>query len=201
MATFAYRARDNTGRIVSGTLEADSDRTAVATLRDRGFMVTSLERQEKEAGPSQPISFFGGKINRQDVVLFTRQLATMVAAGLPLVTSLEVLSQQTSSRRLKEVIQSVRRGIEAGGTLSGEMAKHPKVFSELYVNTVRSGEVSGALDSIAEYLASYMEAEMDLSARIKTAATYPGVVIGASLTVGVVAIKFVLPTFVSLLVT
>lgn len=197
MAVYTYRARDQTGQAIEGTIEADSERMVVAQLRERGYMTTIL--REKVVAPSvrDQVRRLAG-VPRQDLVLFTQQLATMIGAGLPLVSALDVTSRQTGSRRLRDVLETLRGGIEAGGTLSAEMAKHPRVFFDLYVNTVRSGEVSGALDRVLTYLADYLERELALVQRIKTTATYPAVVLAATAIVGFVAVFVVLPALVSL---
>ncbi len=197
MPFFIYRARDQAGRLIEGTLEADSERGVVAHLRERGYIATRL--REKVTAPSVGDQVRAlSSVPRQDLVLFTRQLATMVGAALPLVSALDVAARQAESRRLREVLDAVRAGIEAGGTLSTEIAKHPLVFSDLYVNTVHAGEVSGALDRVLAYLADYLEREADLIRRIKTTALYPSIVLGAAIVVGLVAVFGVLPTLVSL---
>ncbi len=197
MAVYTYRARDKTGQAVEGTIEADSERLVVAQLRERGYLPTIL--REKVVAPSvgDQVRRLAG-VPRQDLVVFTQQLATMIGAGLPLVSALDVTSRQTDCRKLHDVLEDLRGAIEAGGTLSAEMAKHPAVFFDLYVNTVRAGEVSGALDRVLAYLADYLERELALVQRIKTTATYPVIVLGATAIVGFVAVFVVLPALVSL---
>ncbi len=197
MPVFIYRARDRTGRLIEGSLEADSERGVVVQLRERGYIATTL--REKVTAPSigEQVRALS-TVPRQDLVLFTRQLATMVGAGLPLVSALDVAARQADSRRLREVLDEVREGIDAGGSLSGEMAKHPLAFSDLYVNTVHAGEVSGALDRVLAYLADYLERELELIQRIKTTALYPSIVLTAAGLVGLFAVFVVLPQLVSL---
>jgi len=120
----------------------------------------------------------------------------MISAGLPIVTALTVLEEQAANRRFRMIIAAVRTGIERGGTLSGEIAKHPQAFFEFYVNTVRSGEVSGVLDTSLNYLADYLEREYDLVQRVRTAATYPLVVLAFTLLVAGAAVLFIVPIFV-----
>jgi len=176
-------------------MEADTPRVAAASLQARGFLVTSIVEQEQVVGAVQQVQRFF-RINRQDLVLFTRQLATMLSAGLPIVTALNVLEEQAADRRFREIIHTVRGGIERGGTLSGEIARHPAAFFSFYVNTVRSGEVSGVLDTSLNYLADYLEREYDLVQRVRTAATYPLVVLVFTMLVAVGAILFIVPVFV-----
>jgi type IV pilus assembly protein PilC len=197
MPTFVYRARDTAGRLIEGTLEAESERAVVAQIRERGYMPTTLRRQIEAPSVAAQVRGMAG-VPMEDLVLFTRQLATMVSAGLPLVSCLEVTAQQTDSRRLREVLETIRRGIEAGATLSAEMGRHRMVFSDLYVNAVNAGEVSGALDRVLVYLADFLEREHDLIQRIKTAATYPAVVFVTAVIVGFVAVFVILPTIVTL---
>ncbi len=158
-------------------------------------LVTSIVEQEQVVGAVRQVQRFF-RINRQDLVLFTRQLATMLSAGLPIVTTLNVLEEQAADRRFREIIHTVRGGIERGGTLSGEIARHPAAFFSFYVNTVRSGEVSGVLDTSLNYLADYLEREYDLVQRVRTAATYPLVVLVFTMMVAVGAVLFIVPVFV-----
>jgi type IV pilus assembly protein PilC len=197
MARYVYRARGRAGVLETGTLEAENERAAAVALRGRGFMVTSLVRQEEAVSAARQVSRFF-RVNRTELVLFTRQLATMISAGLPIVSALRVLEEQSTNPRLKEIIASVRVGIEQGGSLSGEIAKHPQAFFEFYVNTVRAGEVSGVLDTSLNYLADYLERELDLIQRVRTAATYPLLVLGFTMLVAVGAIIFIIPSFASI---
>src|SRR2546425_5284723 len=131
MPKYAYRAFDGLGRMETGVLEADSERAAVASFQSRGFLVTSLTaRDDKDR--ERPARRLGGyfRINRRDLVIVTRQLATMVSAGLPIISALRVLAEQIPNRRLREVIVRVRLGIERGGSLSDEIARYPEPSSE-----------------------------------------------------------------------
>ncbi len=179
-------------------MEAESPRIAAASLQSRGYLVSALgeQGQQPESALRQLRSFT--RINRRDLVIFTRQLATMISAGLPIVTALRVLEEQATNKRLQEIIGSVRAGIERGGSLSAEIAKHPQAFFEFYVNTVRAGEISGVLDVSLDYLADYLERELDLVQRVRTAATYPLVVLVFTLMVATAAIVFIVPMFVQI---
>lgn len=195
MARFTYRVWDHAGRLETGVVEADSPRVAAASLQARGYLVSDLLEQEQVTGAvRQAQRFF--RVNRRDLVLFTRQLATMIAAGLPIVTALRVLEDQTVHRRFREIVAAVRAGIERGGTLSAEIAKYPEAFVDFYVNAVRSGEVSGVLDTSLTYLADYLEREYDLVQRVRTAATYPLLVLAFTLLVAGAAVLFIVPIFV-----
>src|SRR2546430_14397305 len=198
MPKYAYRSLDGLGRMETGVLEADSERAAVASFQSRGFLVTSLTtRDEKDKErPRRLGGYF--RVNRKDLVVTTRQLSTMVAAGLPIISALRILGEQVTNRRLRQVIARVRQGIERGGSLSDEIARYPEAFFPFFVNTVRAAEVSGVLDASMNYLADYLERELDLIQKVKTAATYP-VVVGAFTTmVAMGAIAFVVPVFVTI---
>jgi len=194
MARFTYRAFDQAGRLETGVVDAESARLAAAALQARGYLVSALNEQEQLESASRQLERFI-RVNRRDLVLFTRQLATMISAGLPIVGALQVLEQQASSRRLRGIIKAVRLGIERGGSLSGEIARHPEAFGPFYVNTVRAGEVSGVLDAALDHLADYTERELDLIQKVRTAATYPLIVLGFTLMVAVLAVAFIVPMF------
>ncbi|HET6947801.1 MAG TPA: type II secretion system F family protein [bacterium] len=195
MARFAYRAWDQAGHLESGVLDADSARLAAASLQARGFLVSALNEQEVLESAAHQVGRYM-RVSRRDIVLFTRQLATMISAGLPIVGALQVLEGQSASRRLRGIIKTVRLGIERGGSLSGEIERHPEAFFPFYVNTVRAGEVSGVLDTALNYLADFLERELDLVQKVRTAATYPLIVLGFTMTVAVIAVAFILPMFV-----
>lgn len=195
MARFAYRAYDRSGRLETGVVEADTPKVAAATLQARGYLVSTLAEQGAPAATTRrPARFF--RLDRRALVLFTRQLATMVSAGLPIVTALHVLEDQATGRRFREIIRGVRAGIERGGSLSGEIARYPEAFFDFYVNSVRSGEVSGVLDTALNYLADYLEREYDLVQRVRTAAAYPLLVLAFTMLVAGAAIIFIVPVFV-----
>lgn len=197
MARYAYRAWDISARLETGLVEADSERVAAHSLQDRGLLITALEeRVPGEGGVRQVRRFL--RINRPDLVIFTRQLATMIGAGLPIVAALRVLAETTTNRRLGDIVANVRLGIERGGSLSVEIARYPEAFFQFYVNTVRAGEVSGVLDDSLNYLADYLERELDLVSRVRTAAMYPLVVLGFTMLVAVGAIVLIVPIFVNI---
>jgi type IV pilus assembly protein PilC len=195
MARFAYRAWDRSGRLETGVLDADNARLAAAALQARGFLVTALSEQEALESAARQVGRLV-RVNRRDLVVFTRQLATMISAGLPLVGALQVLEDQAATRRLRGIIRAVRVGIERGGSFSAEIARHPEAFFPFYVNTVRAGEVSGVLDAALNYLADFLERELDLVQKVRTAATYPLIVLGFTTFVAVTAVVFILPMFV-----
>ncbi|MGQ0570472.1 MAG: type II secretion system F family protein [Armatimonadota bacterium] len=172
MAIFRYSAKDNTGRLISGVIEADSDAMVVDRLRDMGFFITNLERTVERADVFQFLQGLLG-IGLKDLAIFSRQFSTMVNSGLSLVRTLNILEQQTSNRRLKQIIALVRVDVEAGRPLSDAMGRYPKAFSSLYVNMVKAGETGGVLDEVLDRVATYLEKEQALRAKIKSAMVYP----------------------------
>jgi type IV pilus assembly protein PilC len=172
MAVFRYSAKDNTGRLISGVIEADTDANVVDRLRDMGFFITNLERTVERGDVFQSLQGLFG-IGLKDLAIFSRQFATMVNSGLSLVRTLSILEQQTTNRRLKQIIAQVRVDVEGGRPLSDSMGRHPKAFSSLYVNMVKAGETGGVLDEVLERVATYLEKEQALRAKIKSAMVYP----------------------------
>ncbi|MDQ7840979.1 MAG: type II secretion system F family protein [bacterium] len=180
MPVFRYSAKDNSGRMISGVIEADSDAMVVDRLRDMGFFITHLERTVERADIFQSLqSMFG--IGLKDLAIFSRQFATMVNAGLSLVRTLTILEQQSSNKRLREIVAAVRADVEAGRPLSDAMGRHPKAFSALYVNMVSAGETGGVLDEVLNRVATYLEKEQTLRSKIKSAMVYPILLTTASL--------------------
>jgi type IV pilus assembly protein PilC len=172
MAVFRYSAKDNTGRLISGVIEADTDAMVVDRLRDMGFFITNLERTVERTDVFQYLQALFG-IGLKDLAIFSRQFATMVNSGLSLVRTLNILEQQSTNRRLKEIVAAVRTDVEAGRPLSDAMSRHPKAFSSLYVNMVKAGETGGVLDEVLERVATYLEKEQALRSKIRSAMVYP----------------------------
>ncbi len=172
MAIFKYSAKDGTGRVVSGVIEADTDAMVVDKLREMGFFITNLDRQVERGDVLQYFQQFMG-VGLKDLAIFSRQFATMVNAGLALVRTLSILEAQSSNKRLREIVAQLRQDVEAGRTLSDSMAKHPKAFSPLYVNMVKAGETGGVLDEVLDRVAVYLEKEQALRQKIKSALMYP----------------------------
>ncbi len=173
MPTYAYQARGRDGSKQKGTVTAENQQAAGKMLQDRGLMVDKL--QEKKG----MFSFGGGgpKTNKRvrtvDLLVFTRQLSTIVSAGLPLLQGLDILSEQTEDPNFGAVIDAVGQEVESGETFSDALRKHPKAFPDLYVSMVRAGEAGGDLDGVLLQLADYLEASEKLKRKIKSAMTYP----------------------------
>jgi type IV pilus assembly protein PilC len=181
-----------TGQIMKGQLDVPSRDDVIAFLR-RSRMTPVVVREAPKA-LSLPAAFSGG-IKTRDVVIFTRQFATMINAGLPLVQSLSILAQQTENKVLKEVTKSVVYDVEAGNTLADAMRKHPKAFSDLYVNMVAAGEAGGILDTILLRLATFLEKNDALVRKVKGAMVYPSVIMSVAAAAIAILLIFVIPTF------
>jgi type IV pilus assembly protein PilC len=193
MLTYAYQARDSSGKTVSGIQEALNEDNAVNTLMSRGLMVLSL--QQKAAGKALTPR---GKVSETDLVLFTRQLATMVDAGLPLVGALTALYEQADPKKqagLRRIVGEVSALVQQGDSFHEAISKHPIVFNRLYVAMVKAGESGGLLAEILDRLASFLEAASRLKKKIKSAMTYPVIVICIAFAITTFLIVKVVPVF------
>ena len=193
MPLYEYTARNSTGQIQKGQLEAQSPEEVNAHLRKNRMMLVSVRQAPKAIR-------LGGKarIKTRDIVIFTRQFSTMINAGLPLVQSLTILAQQTENKALKEVTKAVVYDVESGNTLADAFAKHPKAFSDLYVNMVAAGEAGGILDTILLRLATFLEKSDALIRKVKSAMIYPGVILTVAAAAVATLLIFVIPTFQSM---
>jgi type IV pilus assembly protein PilC len=190
--TFEYRGRDGGGKVVTGTLVADNQQLVVARLREMGYVPLRVGAQH--LGVKREITL-RKKVKLRDLSLFSREFATMVSSGLPILKSLAILEQQVESGILAKAIAEVRRDIERGTSLSAAMARHPKVFNNLYVAMVRAGETGGVLEAVLERLASNLEREVSLRHRIRSAMTYPVVVFGFVSLIMSAMLLFIVPQF------
>jgi type IV pilus assembly protein PilC len=190
MAKFQWEATLRTGEKRRGAMEADNAQQVEARLRGDGLTV---DRVKKEA-PHISITF-GSGVGHKDLQIFTRQLATMIDAGLPLVQCLDILAAQTPNKVFGRILSQVKSGVEQGATFSDALRRHPRVFDDLYVNLVAAGEVGGILDTILNRLAVYIEKAVKLRSQIKSAMFYPvGILVVAIGVIAVMLIK-VIPTF------
>jgi type IV pilus assembly protein PilC len=193
MLTFAYQARDNNGRVVSGVQEGLNEENAISTLMGRGLMVLSIQQK----GASKMVRA-RAKVSDSDLVIFTRQLATMVDAGLPLVASMTALFEQTDGKKqagLRRVIGEVTSSVQEGSTFNEAVAKHPQVFNRLYIAMVKAGESGGMLAGVLDRLAGFLEASARLRKKVKSAMTYPVIVISIALLITTFLIVKVVPVF------
>src|SRR5690606_14765066 len=173
MPVYEYTAKNAaTGQILKGSFDAPTRDDLLGHLRKNRLVLVSMREAPKEIRFELP----GSGISTRDVVIFTRQFATMINSGLPLVQSLNILAQQTENDKLKAVTKSVVFDVEAGNTLADAFAKHPSAFSQLYVNMVAAGEAGGILDTILLRLATFLEKNDKLVRKVKSAMIYPGVI-------------------------
>ncbi len=200
MPVYAWEGKDSRGKKVTGELEAKNVQAVFNALKSKRIVPNAKSIREKGKGLDMEIKIpgMGPKVKPKDVVIFTRQFATMIDAGLPLVQALDILGRQHENPAFKKVLLSVKETVETGGTLADGMAKHPKVFDDLFVNMVIAGETGGILDIILERLAMQLEKTMKLKREVKTAMIYPSVVIAAAIIVTAVLLIFVIPTFAEL---
>jgi type IV pilus assembly protein PilC len=190
MAKFQWEATTRTGEKRRGAMEADNQQQVEARLRGDGL---TIDRVKKEAAQLQIT--FGSGVGHKDLQIFTRQLATMIDAGLPLVQCLDILAAQTPNKVFARILSQVKAAVEQGATFSDALRRHPKVFDDLYVNLVAAGEVGGILDTILNRLAVYIEKAVKLRSQIKSAMFYPvGILVVAIGVIAVMLIK-VIPTF------
>jgi type IV pilus assembly protein PilC len=195
--TFNYQVRDRAGKLVSGTLEADSQAAVVTKLRSLGYAPVSVE-QVREGGLSRDINIpgLGGKKPKLgDIAVFSRQFATMISSGLSLIRSLSILTEQTENQKLAEVIGEIRDYVEAGGALSEALAEHPDVFPKLYTAMVRAGETAGMLDAVLLRIAETLEKDVALRRKIKSAMTYPVIVFAMAVLLTTFMLIFIVPVF------
>ena len=190
--TYTYKVRDGGGKLVVGTLVADNQQLLVARLREMGY--TPLSVAVQRLGVKRDINLFE-RVKLKELAVFSRQFATMVNAGLPILKALTILEQQTESKMLAKAVSEVRVDVERGSSLSAAMSKHPKVFNELYTSMVRSGETGGALEAVLLRLADNVEREVSLRHRIKSAMTYPIVVLGFVSLILAAMLLFIVPQF------
>ena len=194
MMTFSYQARDAGGRIVSGTQDAINEDNAVTSLMSRGLMVLSLQRKAVASRTRKRI----WTVKETDLVLFTRQLSTMIEAGISLVQALTALYEQCDSKRqrnLRHVISDVTARVQGGETFNESIAKHPRVFNRLFVSMVKAGETGGLLAEILDRLAGFLEASARLRKKVKSAMTYPVVVVCIAFAITTFLIVRVVPIF------
>jgi len=181
MPVFEYKALDPSGKAVEGLKEADSPKTLRTALRRDGLFLTEvLGQQAAAAAQKREVSvgrFVGGRISSDDVAITTRQMAVLIGAGIPLVEALTALVDQVDHERMKRVISDVKQRVNEGSSLADAMAAHPKAFGTLYVNMIRAGESSGALDVVLVRLADFTESQARLRSRVVGALTYPAVMV------------------------
>src|SRR6476661_3322119 len=194
MPMFEYTARSQTGQIQKGQMDVANKDDVTAYLRKNRLIVVNVREQPKQI----KLSFGAPRIKTRDIVIFTRQFATMINAGLPLVQSLNILASQTENKALADVTRAVVYDVESGNTLADAFSKHPKAFSGLYVNMVAAGEAGGILDTILLRLATFLEKNDALMRKVKGAMVYPGVIMSVAAIAIAILLVFVSPVFQSM---
>ena len=194
--TYEYKVRDKAGNLITGQLIGDNEGLVMRKLREMGY--TPIEVNRAGRGLNMQINLRPGHVKMKDLSVFSRQFATMVNSGLPILRALAILSDQTENKELKKVLTAARLDVEQGSSLSGAMSKHPKAFSDLYVAMVRAGETGGVLDNVLLRLADNMEKDVELRRKIKSAMAYPAAVVSLVLLILSAMLLFVVPQFKSI---
>lgn len=192
MAIFIYKAKDLGGKVYQGTIEAPSQALAARTLTGRGWVPYSIVPREESLGFSHLFQKIKG-IRGSEKVVFTRQLATMIGAGLPVTQALDILRKQAGDERMSEIIEETLHNVESGGTLSSSFARYPELFNRVYVNLIKAGEASGSLDKILLRLADNEEKSAEFNSKVRGALVYPGIVMVVMVVVFIVMMTFVVP--------
>lgn len=191
MPAFAYTARESSsGREIRNVIEAATEQAAIASLLNKNLLVVSIQEKVGKTGKTG-----GGSVGLQDIVVFTRQLATMIDAGLAMVQSLQALAEQTNNKVMKDVIKDVTARVEGGDSFSDSLTKHPKVFNRLYVSMVGAGERGGLLAEILSRLATYLENTARLRKKVKSAMMYPVAVTTIAIAITMFLLIKVVPVF------
>jgi type IV pilus assembly protein PilC len=191
MATYQYVAKERSGQTVTGILESGTESEAAELLHNKSLIVISIRQSKKKV-----MTLRGEKkLKLDDLVVFSRQLATLIDAGIPLVQSLGILGEQIEKKDFRNIVNGVRQDIEAGMSFCDALAKHPKVFSDFFVNMAKAGEASGMLDEVLDRLSTYMENVASLNRKIRSSLVYPAVVLSMALIITIFLLVKVVPTF------
>jgi type IV pilus assembly protein PilC len=193
MAVYVWEGKNFRGVVQKGEMEAANEAAVKSTLRGQKIQVTKVKTKPKDL--LENISFLQPKVGGKTLSVFTRQFATMIDAGLPLIQALDILGSQEPNPTLQKAIGRIRGDVESGSTLSNALKKHPKIFSDLYVSLVAAGEMGGMLDTILARLATYIEKAEKLKSKVKGAMVYPSVVLTISIIVIAILLIFVIPVF------
>jgi len=200
MPNFKYKVRDNHGRPAAGIIESDSKEAVAGHLKKMGYTPTLIEEAMPRLGNAGSFfeKFFRGKVRLEELIIFTRQLMTLQKAGVPILSSLDSIREQVINKYFKKIIEDIIRNVESGKSLSDSFAQYPDVFSEIYVNMVRSGEAAGVLDDILNRLGNLLEHELEIRMKIKQATRYPLLVLATIAMAFPITIVFIIPKFADL---
>ncbi len=198
MPTYQYKARDKQGRLINAVIEADDIRTAARVLREKGLFIAEIKEPGRGLQAEIKLPGLEPKPGLKDLAIFSRQLATMLNAGLPIVQALAILERQTEKKKFQEILKQIRTEVEGGANFSEALSKH-KLFSRLYINLVRAGETSGTLDAILDRLATFLENELALLGKIRSALTYPAIVFVFAVGVTYFLLTTIVPQFAQIL--
>ncbi|MCX7626568.1 MAG: type II secretion system inner membrane protein GspF [Candidatus Sumerlaeaceae bacterium] len=194
MAVFSYKAKDSKGQVIAGLLEAETVNAVISRLQAMGYFPVSVENEsEKKRRVAAVAKRLARRVSVNDLATFNRQLADLLSSGIPLVRALGVIQNQTANETFVEIIGQIAQDVAGGDSLAGAMAKHPKVFSKLYVAMVRSGEAGGMLDVVLSRLADFAETEAEVRAKIKAALAYPVVMVFAGIGAVTILMTVVMP--------
>jgi type IV pilus assembly protein PilC len=197
--TYTYKVRDKAGKVLEGSLEADSTTLVANKLRQMGYVPLAIDKKATGGLNAEfSIPGFKPKAKPKDLAVFSRQFATMINSGLTLMRALYILEEQTENKFLAGVLSEVRQDVEQGSSLSQALSRHPKTFSRLYCSMVKAGEIGGVLDTVLLGLSDTLEKQVALKQKIKSAMTYPVAVLGLVLMIVAAMLIFVVPTFKAL---
>ncbi|MBZ0274224.1 type II secretion system F family protein [bacterium] len=194
MPVYKWEGRNRAGAVQKGEMDAPTEEAVIARLRAQQIVANKVKPRGKGTDLMH-IELFKQKVKEQEIVVFTRQFATMIDAGLPLVQCLEILVNQQVNKTFADVLNAVKNDVEAGSTFAKALAKHPKIFDQLFVALVAAGEVGGILDTIMNRLGAYIEKAMKLKKKVKGAMVYPAAVLSITFLVVLILLIFVIPTF------
>jgi type IV pilus assembly protein PilC len=193
MPVYKWEGKTLRGAIKRGELEAANEGALRIQLRQQNIIPTKILSKGKEL--KLQLSIGGRRISQKQIAVFTRQLATMIDAGLPLVQSLDILASQQENKAFKDVLTSIKDDVESGSTFAAALGRHPKVFTDLYVNLVVAGEEGGILDNILLRLSNYIEKAVALKKKVKSALVYPTAIVAVAVLVVTILLMFVIPVF------
>jgi len=192
---FAYKVKDRSGAILKGRLAAEDKNTVISSLIEQNYYILSLEQVQRSG---KEVEFSLSQVKIQDIIVMTRQLSTMMAAGLPILKCFSVLGEQISNNKLKKAIDEMRDNLEEGMPLWQAASRHPDIFSPVYISMLRAGELGGVLDTILDRLSIHLEREREVNSRIKSASIYPALISLVAIIVVFCIITFVMPAFTSI---